>query len=155
MPARGLRPAAAAFLATAALLSAPLPALAQSTRLPPMIDEMTARFSENELGGMGCLAGMAVGSAALVALIGGPGATVIALQGPMVAAEVLHGSAALAFVLSSACFVGQATTPLVMLGWNSVAELFAPARPEAPAAPGATPPAAVPPAAPLAQTFDR
>jgi hypothetical protein len=155
MPARGPRSGAAALLAAAALLSAPLPVLAQSTRLPPMIDEMTARFSENEIGGMGCLAGMALGSATLVVLIGGPGATFVALQGPLLAAEVLHGSAALAFVLSSACFVGQATTPLVLLGWSTLAELVSPARRDPqPEAPAAEPPAA-PPAAPLAQSQPR
>ena len=74
----------------------------------------------------------------------------MALQGPLVAAEVLHGSAALAFVLSSACFVGQATTPLVLLGWSTLAELVTPARREAPPETAPAEPLATPPAAPLA-----
>lgn len=110
-----------------ALLLAALPARAQTSRLPPAIEAMTAPLSEAELGGIGCLLGVAAGGAAVLALIG-PGAAMAALQGPLLAGEVLHGGAALAFLLSSACYIGVAAAPVAAYGWATLGdELLSPA----------------------------
>lgn len=92
---------------------------AQSSRLPPVIDAMTAPYTENELGGIGCLAGTVVAGGVVMAVAGG-GAIMAALQGPIPPIRVVEGGAALAFLLSSACYVGQALTPVTMLGWSSI-----------------------------------
>ena len=47
-----------------------------------------------------------------------------ALQGPIPPVRVLEGGAALAFLVSSACYVGQALAPVAMLGWTSVTEML-------------------------------
>ena len=104
------------------VLSVPLTAQAQSNRLPPVIESLTAPFSDGELAAIGCLAGTVVASGAVVVLAGGPAAVAAALQGPVPPVRVLEGGAALAFLVSSACYVGQALAPLAMLGWTSVAD---------------------------------
>lgn len=110
------------------LLAAPcLPAQAQpSTRLPPVIDALTAPFSDSELAGLGCLVATTVAGGAVVALAGGPGAVAASLQGPFPPVRVLEGGAALAFLVSSACYVGQALAPTVALGWQSLMDLLTP-----------------------------
>jgi hypothetical protein len=100
-----------------------IPSMAQTSRLPPVIDAMTAPYSESELGGIGCLAGTLLAGGTVVALAGG-GAVVTALQGPLTPLLILEGGAALAFLMSSACYVGQALTPVTMLGWASVTGLL-------------------------------
>jgi hypothetical protein len=102
----------------------PIPSIAQTSRLPPVIDAMTAPYSESELGGIGCLAGTVVAGGAVVTLAG-VGSVATALQGPLTPLLVLEAGAALAFLISSACYVGQALTPATMLGWSSVTGLFA------------------------------
>ena len=106
------------------ILANPLTAQAQSTRLPPVIESLTEPFSDGELAGIGCLAGTVVASGAVIALGGGPGAMAAALQGPIPPVRVLEGGAALAFLVSSACYVGQALAPVAMLGWTSVTEML-------------------------------
>jgi hypothetical protein len=102
----------------------PVPSLAQSSRLPPVLDAMTAPYSETELAGVGCLAGTVVAGGAVVALAG-VGTVATALQGPLSPLLVLEAGAALAFLVSSACYVGQALTPVTMLGWSKVTDLLA------------------------------
>jgi hypothetical protein len=102
----------------------PVPSQAQSSRLPPVLDAMTAPYSETELAGVGCLAGTVVAGGAVVALAG-VGTVATALQGPLSPLLVLEAGAALAFLVSSACYVGQALTPVTMLGWSKVTDLLA------------------------------
>lgn len=105
--------------------AAPAQSQSQAThRLPPVIDALTAPFSDSELAGIGCLVGTTVASGAVMALAGGPGTVAAALQGPLPPARVLEGGAALAFLVSSACYVGQALTPAVMLGWEAMTDLL-------------------------------
>ncbi len=108
-----------------ALLCLPLPAQAQAShRLPPVVEALTAPLSENEQAGIGCLVATVVTSGAVVALAGGPGVVAAALQGPIPPVRILEGGAALAFLVSSACYVGQALTPVVLLGWETVTDLL-------------------------------
>jgi hypothetical protein len=101
-------------------------AQAQTTnRLPPVIDAITAPFSDSELAGLGCLVGTTVASGAVVALAGGPGMVAAALQGPLSPVRVLEGGAALAFLVSSACYVGQALAPVARLGWEGLTDMLA------------------------------
>jgi hypothetical protein len=102
----------------------PVPAMAQTSRLPPVIDAMTAPYSETELAGIGCLAGTVAAGGTVVALAG-VGTVATALQGPLSPLLILEAGAALAFLVSSACYVGQALTPVTMLGWSSVTGLLA------------------------------
>ncbi len=113
-----------ATLVALSMLSVPLTAQAQTSRLPPVIDALTAPLSDGELAGLGCLVGTVVASGAVVALAGGPGVVVTALQGPLPPVRVLEGGAALAFLVSSACYVGQALAPTVMLGWTTVTDML-------------------------------
>lgn len=122
-----LRPVCRGVLVALAVLTLAAPAQAQSSRLPPVIEAMTAPLSDGELAGIGCLVGTVVASSAAVALAGGPGSVALALQGPMPPVRVLEGGAALAFLVSSACYVGQALAPAVMLGWTTVTDLLTPA----------------------------
>jgi hypothetical protein len=114
------RPGVAALLIVSLL---PIPSMAQTSRLPPVIDAMTAPYSESELAGAGCLAGTVVAGGTVVALAG-VGTVATALQGPLSPLLVLEAGAALAFLVSSACYVGQALTPVTMLGWSKVTDLF-------------------------------
>ena len=110
-----------------ALLVLPVPVQAQTQathRLPPVVEALTAPFSDNELAGIGCLVGTTVAGGAVMALAGGPGAVAAALQGPLPPVRVLEGGAALAFLVSSACYVGQALTPVVMLGWDVMTDML-------------------------------
>jgi hypothetical protein len=113
------------ILSALVALAVTLPAQAQTSRLPPVIDAMTAPLSDGELAGVGCLVGTAVAGGAVVALAGGPGTVALALQGPLPPVRVLEGGAALAFLVSSACYVGQALAPVAMLGWSSAADMLA------------------------------
>ena len=117
-----------AGLLAVAIGASPSTLSAQTSRLPPVIDAMTAPYSESELGAMGCLAGTVVAGGVVVAVAGGS-AIMSSLQGPLPPIRVLEGGAALAFLLSSACYVGQAVTPAAMVGWSSIMDLFAPASP--------------------------
>lgn len=116
---------AVSLLAFATLLCAPL--TARSERLPPVIEALTAPLSDSEVAGIGCLVGTALAGGAVVALAGGPRAAALAVQGPLAPAQVLEGGAAMAFLVSSACYVGQALAPVVMLGWSSITDMLTPA----------------------------
>lgn len=107
------------------MLAVPLAAQAQTSRLPPVIDALTAPLSDGELAGIGCLVGTVVAGGAVVALAGGPGPVALALQGPLPPVRVLEGGAAMAFLVSSACYVGQALAPTVVLGWTTLTDLLA------------------------------
>jgi hypothetical protein len=61
---RGVQIAVMALL----MLANPLTAQAQSNRLPPAIESLTAPFSDGELVGIGCLAGTVVASGTVIAL---------------------------------------------------------------------------------------
>ena len=142
MPPKASKPTlparAGAALAVVCLVAAPLTAQAQTSRLPPIIDQLTSPLSDGELGGLGCLAGIAASGGALVALAGaGPVAAV--LEGPIPPVVVLQGGAALAFMVSSACYVGQAVAPVAALGWNTITDMLTPV-----ARPGASPTAGSP-----------
>ena len=103
----------------------PLTAQAQTnSRLPPVIDALTAPLSDNEMAGIGCLVATTVAGGTVMALVGGPAAVAAALQGPISPVRVLEGGAALAFLVSSACYVGQALTPVVALGWETVTDML-------------------------------
>ncbi len=110
-----------------ALLFFPSLAPAQTSRLPPVIDALTAPLSDGELAGIGCLVGTVLASGTVVALAGGPGSVALALQGPLPPVRVLEGGAAMAFLVSSACYVGQALAPAVMLGWTTLTDMITPA----------------------------
>jgi hypothetical protein len=118
---RPYRPIVAALMIAVLL---PDLSIAQTSRLPPVIDAMTAPYSESELAGIGCLAGTVVAGGAVVSLAG-VGPVTAALQGPLTPLLVLEAGAAFAFLISSACYVGQALTPATMLGWSSVTGLLA------------------------------
>jgi len=109
-------------LVVLSILFSAITAEAQTNRLPPVIDALTAPFSEGELAGIGCLVGTVTATGMVLVLAGGTGSVAQALQGPLPAVRVLEGGAALAFLVSSACYVGQALAPLTLLGWTAVAE---------------------------------
>jgi len=109
-------------LALAAALTALVagPAAAQAPRMPPVFDQLASPFTESEVGGIGCAVASAGVGAGMLGLMGGPAALRAGLQGALTPRTVLEASAALAFVFSSACYVGQAMAPVVMLGWTNL-----------------------------------
>lgn len=80
-------------------------------------------LSESEAGGVGCAVAMVAAGAVTVQLMGGPAAVAALVAGPAVPLYVLEAGAATAFLLSSACYVGQAMTPIGTLAVNSVVAL--------------------------------
>jgi len=114
-----------------ALIGGASPAGAQNAPLPPVIETLTAPISDGEMAGIGCLVGTVAAGGAVVALAGGVGPVAAALQGPLTPLHVLEGGAALAFLVSSSCYVGQALAPLAALGWSTLSETVIP-RPAAP-----------------------
>jgi len=102
------------------LLLAPVSAWAEAARLPPAIEALTAPLSDTELAGAGCLVASSAAAAGVVVLAGGLGPIGSALQGPLSATRVLEGGAALAFLFSSACYIGQALAPVAALSWSSI-----------------------------------
>ena len=115
---RGYRRSAAAL--AACLLA--VPAAAQNSRPPPVFDQLASPFTESELGGIGCLVSSAAATGIMVWLIGGPGAVAAALGTASSPAMILQGAAAGAFLYSSACYIGQALSPLALLTYNSVGD---------------------------------
>ncbi|MEI6558916.1 MAG: hypothetical protein WCO00_10965 [Rhodospirillaceae bacterium] len=114
------RSVTAVALATALFALSAAPASAQAPRMPPVFDQLASPFTEGEIGGIGCaLASVGVG-AGMVGLMGGPAALGLSLQGALSPRLVLEASAAVAFVFSSACYIGQAMAPVVLLGWTSL-----------------------------------
>ena len=119
------------FVVSAALIaglvvSPAAPALAQAPRMPPVFDSLASPFTESEIGGIGCAVASVGAGAGMLGLMGGPAALQAGLQGVLTPRAVLEASAAVAFVFSSACYVGQAMAPVVMLGWINLIDSFAP-----------------------------
>lgn len=76
-------------------------------------------FTDAEAAGIGCGVGMAVAGAATVYFMGGVAATGAA-AGRILPIHVLEIGAATAFLLSSACYIGQVMTPFGTLMYNSL-----------------------------------
>lgn len=87
-------------------------AQAQTMRQRPLFDPLTSELTESEIGSVGCAVATGLSGVAVMGLMGGPGAVraMMALATPQ---HVLEISAAAAFLFSSACYVGQATAPMV------------------------------------------
>ncbi|MEI6984626.1 MAG: hypothetical protein WCK65_00715 [Rhodospirillaceae bacterium] len=120
-----IRSALLPLLALLTLLVA-APAAAQAPRVPPVFDQLASPFTDGETGGIGCLAVSAVTAAVMVALVGGPSVLRSAVTSLITPRDVLEASAATAFVFSSACYVGQATAPVAMLGYFNLLDLLTP-----------------------------
>ena len=119
-------PAALSVLLAAAVAA---PAAAQTSRVaPPVFDQLASPFTESEIGGIGCAVASLGAGAGMLGLIGGPAAITVG-AGVLTPRGVLEASAALAFVFSSACYVGQAMAPVVMLGVTSVIDRLSPPPP--------------------------
>lgn len=82
-------------------------------------------LTDSEAAGIGCGVGMAVAGAATVYFMGGV-ALAGGAAGRILPIQVLEIGAATAFLLSSACYIGQVMTPFGTLMINS---LTAPAEP--------------------------
>ena len=104
------------------------PAAAQAPRMPPVFDQLSSPFTESEMGGIGCAVASLGAGAGMIGLMGGPAALRAGLQGVLSPRTVLEASAAVAFVFSSACYVGQAMAPVVMLGWANLIDGLTPPR---------------------------
>ena len=96
------------------------PAAAQNRAAPPVFDQLASPFTESELGGIGCLISSAATTGVLVWLVGGPVAAAAAIGSVASPTLALQGAAAGAFVYSSACYLGQALSPLGLLTYNSI-----------------------------------
>ncbi len=107
-------------LAGALTVSAGAPVAAQAPRMPPAFDTLASPFTESEIGGIGCAVASAGVGAGMIGMMGGPAALRLGLQAAMTPRTVLEASAAVAFVFSSACYVGVAMAPVVALGLTSI-----------------------------------
>lgn len=105
------------------LATIPTSTLALSYQVPLVeADELAMPFTESESGGIGCvIASLAVGSS-MVYLMGGWGPIMAALTAPLHPIRVLEGGAAVAFVFSSACYIGVALAPLTMVTYTAVTD---------------------------------
>ncbi|MEI8395739.1 MAG: hypothetical protein WCF85_13435 [Rhodospirillaceae bacterium] len=115
-----------AFVAGLFALTTLQPAQAQTPRMPPVFDQLASPFTETEVGGMGCLVTTAAVGVGMLALMGGPRTMVGAMHGFLTPRAVLEGTAAGAFVFSSACYVGQAVAPLMLLVATGLFDRFSP-----------------------------
>jgi hypothetical protein len=97
-----------------------MPAAAQSRAAPPVFDQLASPFTESELGGVGCLIASAAATGIMLWLMGGPTAVATAIGGVASPSLALQGAAAGAFVYSSACYIGQALSPLGLLTYNKL-----------------------------------
>ena len=100
------------------------PAAAHAPRMPPVFDQLASPFTESEVGGIGCAVASLGAGAGMIGLMGGPAALRVGMQGVLSPRAVLEASAAVAFVFSSACYVGQAMAPVVLLGWMNLFDSF-------------------------------
>ncbi|CAK0771594.1 membrane hypothetical protein [Gammaproteobacteria bacterium] len=98
------------------------PAAVQAQQPFPLIEELASPYTDSELGGLGCLTASAATTGTLVYLLGGLGRIVSSLRGPLPPARVMEGTAAMAFIFSSACYVGAALAPVAMMAYNSVTD---------------------------------
>ncbi len=114
------RPVYSALAAALIALLMTGPAAAQTPRSPSVFDPLATPFTDSEVGGIGCAVATTAAGIGIIAAMGGPAAMAAALQSVLTPRAVLEASAATAFVASSACYVGQAMAPVVMLGWLSV-----------------------------------
>jgi len=130
-----LRPVSSLLPAALMVLLAACPAAAQAPRSPPVFDQFASPFTEGETGGIGCAVATAAAWAGIVAAMGGPAAVGAALHSVLTPRAVLEAAAASAFVASSACYVGQALAPVVMLGWLTVLDSLNGPLPPLPAGP--------------------
>ncbi len=96
------------------------PVLAQAPRMPPVFDTLASPFTESEIGGIGCAVASAGVGAGMIGMMGGPAALRAGLQVAITPRTVLEASAAVAFVFSSACYVGQAMAPVVAMGLTAL-----------------------------------
>lgn len=90
----------------------------------PLLEEAPSTITDAELGSIGCLVASATVSGSMLYLMGGLGNAFGSLTPPLHPAIVLEGSAAVAFVLSSACYIGVAMAPLAVSTYNSLSERF-------------------------------
>ncbi|KOR30141.1 hypothetical protein TI03_00250 [Achromatium sp. WMS1] len=106
-------------------ISCPVQAL--SYQPPPIPDELASPFTESEAGGIGCLVvSLAVGSG-MVYLLGGVEPIMATLATKLPAGQIIEGSAAIAFVFSSACYIGAVLAPITMATYTAVIDSMVPA----------------------------
>jgi len=115
-----VRPVFPSLTAGALALLLAVPAVAQTSRMPPVFDQLASPFTDSEVGGIGCLVASTAVGAGMLTLVGGISGLRLAVQGMITPRTVLEGSAAGAFVFSSACYVGQAVAPVVLLGYTTL-----------------------------------
>jgi len=115
------RPVILGLVACALAPLVAVPVAAQTPRMPPVFDQLASPFTDSEIGGIGCAVASGAIGAGMLGLMGGPAGLRAALVGVAITPRaVLEASAAGAFVFSSACYVGQAVAPVVMLGWTTL-----------------------------------
>lgn len=110
----------AGLLAVAIATADPAVAVAQTVTAQAVPTYRTIPlFTDSEAAGIGCGAGMAVAGVATAYFMGG---AVLAAgsAGRILPIQVLEIGAASAFLLSSACYIGQVMTPFGTLMFNSL-----------------------------------
>lgn len=96
----------------------------------PLLYEPPVPDSKMDIGSIGCLVGTVATSAGMLYLMGGVGPVLTSISPPLRPAVVLESSAAVAFVLSSVCYLGVTLAPLVLDAYAAIAEsVDAPNRP--------------------------
>ncbi|HYH37976.1 MAG TPA: hypothetical protein VD860_07120 [Azospirillum sp.] len=117
-----MRPAdlRAGLLAVALAAADPAVAAAQAINTQALPTYRTIPLlTDAEAAGVGCGVGMAVAGAATAYFMGGA-ALAGGAAGRLLPLHVLEVGAASAFLLSSACYIGQVMTPFGMLMYNSL-----------------------------------
>ncbi|KOR32556.1 hypothetical protein TI05_06575 [Achromatium sp. WMS3] len=80
----------------------------------PLLIDAPNQISDAEAGSIGCvIASVAVG-VSMIYLMGGISPALAIIEQPLTPSIVLEGSAALAFVFSSACYIGVALAPITV-----------------------------------------
>jgi len=90
----------------------------------PLLEEIAEPISDAELGGIGCLVASTAISGSMLYLMGGVSTALSSITPPIHPSIVLEGSAAIAFVLSSACYIGVALAPIAVSTYNSISDKF-------------------------------
>ena len=90
----------------------------------PLLDDTPDSTSSADLGGMGCFVATVTVGVGMLYLMGGLSATLASVPSLLPPRAVLEGSAALAFVLSSACYVGVTLAPLAVSTYDSILARF-------------------------------
>ncbi|PWC55502.1 hypothetical protein TSO221_04255 [Azospirillum sp. TSO22-1] len=110
----------AGLLAVALAAANPVVAAAQAVNAQAVPTYRTIPLlTDSEAAGVGCGIGMAVAGAATAYFMGGA-ALAGGAAGRILPIHVLEIGAATAFLLSSACYVGQVMTPFGTLMYNSL-----------------------------------